>query len=367
MTAAEAKRLLIAAGGTGGHMFPARAAAETLGRRGWRVRLVTDARGARHAGGFPAEAVVQINAATPFVKNPVTMARNLTRIAHGIGDARRVLREFRPDAVAGFGGYPAFPVLLNARLSGVPFVIHEQNAVLGRVNRAFASHAYAVASGFERLDRLSGSAQRVVSGNPVREAVLEAARMPYEPPAPDGRIRLLVIGGSLGARVLSLTVPQAVAALPETLRRRLEVTQQTRAENLDEARSVYEAAGVKAVCEPFFEDVGDQYARAHLVISRAGASTIAELSAIGRPALLAPFAAAMDDHQTANAADLVASGAAELIAEADLDAQTLSARLESLLPDGEALRRRAEAARACGRPDAQDVLADLIEQAAARA
>jgi len=367
MTAAEAKRCLIAAGGTGGHMFPARAAAETLQRRGWRVRLITDARGARHARGFPAEAVVEINAGTPFVKNPVVMARNLARIARGLGDARRELASFRPDAVAGFGGYPAFPVLLAARLDGTPFVIHEQNAVLGRVNRAFAGSAYAVASGFDRLDRLADDARRVVSGNPVRETVLEAARAPYEPPAPGEPLRVLVVGGSLGARVLSLTVPRAIAALPDALRARLDVVQQTRSENIDEARQIYRAAGVKAICEPFFDDMGDQYARAHLVISRAGASTVAELSAIGRPAVLVPFAAAMDDHQTANAADLVKAGAAELVAESALNASSLSARLESLLSDGEALRARAQAARSCGRPDAHDVLADLIEQAAERA
>ncbi len=362
--AAAPRRVLIAAGGTGGHMFPARAAAETLAKRGWRVMLVTDARGARHAQDFPAEEIAEINAATPFVKNPVTMAKNLLKIRRGIGDAREILREYRPDAVAGFGGYPAFPVLLAARGMKIPFIIHEQNAVLGRVNRFFAAGAFKVASGFERLDRVSPSAERLVSGNPVRAAVLEAAAAPYAPPSPDGPLRLLVIGGSLGARILSVTVPKAVAVLPEDLRKRLSVVQQTRAENLEEARAIYKAAGVEAVCEPFFDDMGARYAAAHLVVSRAGASTVAELSAIGRPAILVPFAAAMDDHQTANAADLNAAGAAVVMPESGLAPDTLSAELESLLRDGEALRVRAEAARRCGRPEAHAVLADLVEQAA---
>lgn len=362
--AADARRVLFAAGGTGGHMFPARAVAETLAARGWRVMLVTDARGARHAQGFPAEAVAEINAATPFVKNPVTMVKNLMKIGRGVGDARRILSSFAPHAVAGFGGYPAFPVLLAARGRKIPFVIHEQNAVLGRVNRFFASSAVKVASGFERLDRVPPKAARLVSGNPVRAAVLEAAAAPYEPPSPDGPLRLLVIGGSLGARILSVSVPKAVAALPQDLRKRLSVVQQTRAENLEEARAIYRAAGVEAVCEPFFDDMGARYAAAHLVVSRAGASTVAELSAIGRPAILVPFAAAMDDHQTANAADLKAAGAAVVMPESGLSPDTLSAELESLLRDGEALRGRAEAARRCGRPEAHAVLADLVEQAA---
>ncbi|PWE17718.1 undecaprenyldiphospho-muramoylpentapeptide beta-N-acetylglucosaminyltransferase [Marinicauda salina] len=357
-------RVLFAAGGTGGHIFPARAAAEALIARGWRVRLITDARGARHAEDFPGDGVDVIDAASPFVKNPVRLVGALGKLARGYGRTRAIMRDFEPDVVAGFGGYPAFPVLLAARVSGTPFVIHEQNAVLGRVNRLFSGSATAVASGFDRLDRASSKARHVVTGNPVRAAVLAAGDADYEPPAPDGEIRLLVIGGSLGARVLSETAPLAIARLPEALRARLKVVQQTRPEAIAAAREIYADAGVDAECEAFFHDMGERYAAAHLVVSRAGASSVSELAAVGRPALLVPLAIAMDDHQTANAEGLVAGGGAEIVREADLDAPALSARLESLLSDGEALARRAEAARAAGRPDAHERLADLIESVA---
>ena len=358
------KRALIVAGGTGGHMFPARAAAEALVARGWTVRLVTDSRGSRHAGGFPGEAPEIIEAATPFVKNPVTLARNLAKLSRGLGAARRLVKRFKPDVVAGFGGYVAFPALTAARMSGVPIVLHEQNAVLGRVNRVFAGSAVAVASGFDRLERAPKRAPHVVTGNPVRSAVLAARETAYEPPADDGEIRLLVIGGSLGARILSEGVPEAVAALPEDLRTRLKIAQQTRTESLETARRLYNDAGVRAECEPFFEDMGARYADAHLVIARAGASTVAELAAIGRPAVLVPLAIAMDDHQSANAAALADPGGAVVIDERAFDAAALSARLETLLRDGKSLGDRAAAARAAGRPGAHEALADLVESAA---
>ncbi|MBI1265745.1 MAG: undecaprenyldiphospho-muramoylpentapeptide beta-N-acetylglucosaminyltransferase [Alphaproteobacteria bacterium] len=358
------KRLIMAAGGTGGHIFPARATAETLVARGWRVRLVTDARGARHTDGFPGEGVTVIRAASPFQSDPRRLAAALADLSAGLGATRAIVKTFEPDAVAGFGGYPAFALLAAARISGLPFVIHEQNAVLGRVNRLFARSARTVASGFERLDRLPRRARHAVTGNPVRAAVLAARDTPYAPPQADGEIRLLVLGGSLGARILSDTVPAAIARLPASLRARLSVVQQTRDESLDAARSAYDAAGVRAELSPFFDDMGARYAAAHLVISRAGASSVAELAAIGRPSLLVPLAIAMDDHQSANAQGLVRAGAADAIAEADFTPQTLSQRLESLLADGEALAARASAARAAGRPDAHEALAGLIERAA---
>lgn len=356
-------RLLIAAGGTGGHIFPARAVAETLVQAGWQVRLVTDARGLRHAHGFPGEGVDQIEAATPLVKNPVRAAANLITIARGFAGAGRIIKSFRPDVIAGFGGYPAFPVLAHARLAGIPYVIHEQNAVLGRVNRLFATKAVAVASGFDRLDRLPRAARHEVTGNPVRAAVLAGGAKPYAAPAGDGPIRILVIGGSLGARVLSDGVPRAIAALPEALRARLEVTQQTRAEQIESARALYAEAGVKAVCEPFFDDMGPLYSAAHLVISRSGASSVSEIAALGRPSLLVPLEIAMDDHQRANAEGLVAAGAAAIITEADIAAGLLSARLETLLGDGEALTRMAASALNAGKADAHLRLSALLQSA----
>lgn len=358
------RRLLIAAGGTGGHMFPARAAAEALIERGWQVKLVTDARGAKHARGFPGEAISEISASSPFVKNPVKLAGALGRLARGLGQTRAIIRQFRPDVVAGFGGYPAFPALAAARLASIPYVIHEQNAVLGRVNRVFAGGAFAVASGFERLDRLPAKARHEVTGNPVRAAIREAREAVYEAPGETGPIRLLVIGGSLGARILSDTVPAAIARLPGALRARLDIAQQVRAESLDQVRAAYAKAGVTAQCEAFFEDMGRQYARAHLVLARAGASSVAEIAAVGRPAIFVPLAIAMDDHQAANAESLVEAGAADCLRESAFTAEALSARLESLLTDREALALRAGRARALGKPDAHARLADLIESAA---
>ncbi|KAA5805290.1 undecaprenyldiphospho-muramoylpentapeptide beta-N-acetylglucosaminyltransferase [Alkalicaulis satelles] len=360
----SARRLIIAAGGTGGHIFPARAAAETLIARGWQVALITDARGARHTGDFPGEGVSVIRASSPFQSNPLRLPGALADLASGMMATRKLLKAFGADVAAGFGGYPAFPLLAAARLSGLPFVIHEQNAVLGRVNRLFAGSAHSVASGFDRLDRLPARARHAVTGNPVRAHVLSARAAPYAAPARDGEIRLLVLGGSLGARILSETVPEAVALLPEALRQRLSVVQQTRQDSLERARAVYDAAGVKAELSPFFDDMGARYGQAHLVISRAGASSVSELAAIGRPAILVPLAIAMDDHQSANAQGLAHAGGAEVMAERDVTAQSLSQRLETLLADGEALAARAAAARAAGRPDAHEALADLIERAA---
>lgn len=356
-------RLLIAAGGTGGHIFPARAVAETLVQAGWQIRLVTDARGLRHAHGFPGEGVDQIEAATPLVKNPVRAAANMMIVMKGFGGAGRIISDFRPDVIAGFGGYPAFPALAHARLKSIPYLIHEQNAVLGRVNRLFAKKAFAVASGFDRLDRLPKRARHEVTGNPVRAAVLAGGMQAYEPIAADGPIRLLVIGGSLGARILSEGVPRAIAALPEVLRNRLEVTQKARAEQIEAARTLYAEAGVKAHCEPFFEDMGPLYRQAHLVISRSGASSVSEIAALGRPSLLVPLEIAMDDHQRANAEGLVAAGAAQIVTEAEIAANALPARLETLLGDGEVLASMAGAALQAGKPDAHLRLASLLQSA----
>ncbi|MFC4724489.1 undecaprenyldiphospho-muramoylpentapeptide beta-N-acetylglucosaminyltransferase [Glycocaulis abyssi] len=360
----SAPRLLIAAGGTGGHIFPARAVAETLREAGWQIRLVTDQRGMRHATGFPCEGVDQIEAATPFVKNPARAAGNTVRLARGFASTGRIIARFKPDLIAGFGGYPAFPALAHARLKRIPFVIHEQNAVLGRVNRLFAGNAFAVASGFDRLDRLPRKSCHVVTGNPVRSAILAGGRTPYAAPQGDGQVRLLVIGGSLGARILSVGVPEAIAGLPEGLRARLEVTQQTRAEQIEASRRIYAEAGVQAHCEPFFEDMGPLYAAAHLVISRSGASSVSEIAALGRPSLLVPLEIAADDHQRANAMSLAQAGGAQIITEDEIAAGALRARLETLLGDGEALANMAEAALQAGKPDAHLRLASLLQEAA---
>ncbi|MCW5725108.1 MAG: undecaprenyldiphospho-muramoylpentapeptide beta-N-acetylglucosaminyltransferase [Maricaulaceae bacterium] len=363
----SARRVLIAAGGTGGHMFPARATAEALIARGCAVRLISDARGLVHAADFPAEAADEIRAASPSTKNPLKLARAAVQLSAGVMQARRILRDWRPHVVAGFGGYPAFPALAAARMVGVRFAIHEQNAVLGRVNRVFAGSAAFVASGFARLDRAPAGARRLLTGNPVRAEIVAAREVAYAPPAGRGRIRLLVLGGSLGARILSETVPAAIARLPQALRRRLDVAQQTREESLPMARDVYQQAGVKADCRAFFGDVGERLASAHLVIARAGASSVSEIACAGRPAIFAPLAIAADDHQAANAEELVRAGAADSIREHDLTPEGLAELLQARLQDAAGLAARAAAARALGRPDAAGVLADALAALAGEA
>jgi len=352
------KRALIAAGGTGGHMFPARAAAQELATRGWEVRLVTDARGMKHTEGFPAVSVDPIKAASPVTKNPVKLVSAWMQLLSGLMSCRRIIRQWKPDVVAGFGGYPAFPALMAARQKKIPFAIHEQNAVLGRVNRVFAKQAGFVASGFERLDRAPKKARRLITGNPVRPPLVEARATPY--PGEDGPIRIFVLGGSLGARILSETVPAAIAELPEWLRSRLDVAQQTREESLPMARDIYQSAGVNAVCEPFFDDVADRLAAAHLVIARAGASSVSEIACVGRPVIFVPLAIAADDHQTANAEGLAEAGAADSIPEREFSVQALAALLEVRLANHADLADRAARAKAVGRPDAASLFADAL-------
>jgi UDP-N-acetylglucosamine--N-acetylmuramyl-(pentapeptide) pyrophosphoryl-undecaprenol N-acetylglucosamine transferase len=352
------KRALIAAGGTGGHMFPARAAAQELVARGWEVRLVTDARGMKHTGGFPAVAVDQIRAASPVTKNPIKLIRAWIELLSGLMACWKIIKTWKPDIVAGFGGYPAFPALMAARQKRLPFAIHEQNAVLGRVNRVFAKDAGFIASGFERLDRAPKKAKRLITGNPVRSEFVEARNKPF--PGEAGPIRIFVLGGSLGARILSETVPAAIADLPERLKSRLEVAQQTREESLAMAQDMYQQAGITAECAPFFSDVAERLASAHLVIARAGASSVSEIACVGRPAIFIPLKIAADDHQTANAEGLVEAGAADSIPEPAFNAEALTALLDVRLSNHADLADRATRAAALGRPDAGSLFADAL-------
>ena len=357
------RRCLIAAGGTGGHMFPARAAAEALIKRGWQIRLVTDARGMKHTEDFPAVAVDEIHAASPFTKNPLKLLKAGVQLTRGLAETQAIVKAWKPDVVAGFGGYPAFPAIASARTAGIPFCIHEQNAVLGRVNRTFASKAGFIASGFERLDRLPERARKrhILTGNPLREPIVDARAAGYPEISDDSRINLLVLGGSLGARILSETVPAAIAMLPEKLKSRLDVVQQTREENLDMARETYSKAGVNAQCEPFFKNVGELLANSHFVIGRAGASTVSEVAGVGRPAIFCPLGIAADDHQSANTEGLYKAVAADVLPEADFTAERLSELLESRLSNPQDLKERAAAARALGRPDAAEALAKAVD------
>ncbi len=352
--------LLIAAGGTGGHMFPAQALAEAMIAKGWRVKLSTDARGARYAGGFPqAVEIVELSSAT-FARGGVLAKLAVPfRIAGGIASALLSSLRDRPDVVVGFGGYPSIPALTAAWMLRRPRMIHEQNGVLGRVNTLFAKRVDKVACGTWPTALPSG-VEGMHTGNPVRASVLERAGAGYIAPG-DYPMELLVIGGSQGARILSQVVPAAVAALSEPLRAHLRVAHQARAEDLPAVVQAYANAGVRAEVEPFFTDIPRRLSEAQLVISRSGASSVADISVIGRPSILIPFAAATGDHQTANARGLVDAGAAVLIAEAQLDAAGLSAQMAAVLQDPLRAEEMARKAQTQGRPDATDRLVALVE------
>ncbi len=352
--------LLIAAGGTGGHMFPAQALAEEMLARGWRVKLSTDARGARYAGGFPAEVEVVELASATFARGGIAAKLAVPfRIAGGVISALWSSLRDRPEVVVGFGGYPSIPALSAAYLLRRPRMIHEQNGVLGRVNQIFAPRVDKVACGTWPTT-LPAGVVGAHTGNPVRAAVLERAGAGYIAPG-DYPMELLVIGGRQGARILSDVIPAAIAALPEPIRQHLRVAHQARAEDLHRVVEAYEAAGIAAEVAPFFTDIPRRLSEAQLVISRSGASSVADIAVIGRPAILIPYAAATGDHQSANARGLVEAEAAILIPENQLDAATLAAQITAVLSNPQAASRMARNALAQGRPDATQRLAALVE------
>jgi UDP-N-acetylglucosamine--N-acetylmuramyl-(pentapeptide) pyrophosphoryl-undecaprenol N-acetylglucosamine transferase len=353
--------VLLAAGGTGGHLFPAEAASAALRARGVEVELVTDARAAKYGGTFPARAIHAIAAATPSAKSPLERARAALVLAAGTVQAWHLVRRARPAAVVGFGGYPTVPPLLAASLSGVPTVLHEANAVMGRANRFLAPRVDAVAKGFEALGGVAPAvaAKARLTGNPVRPMVLEAAKLGF-PSFDDARPRLLVTGGSQGARIMSDIVPAAIALMPDAERRRLVVVQQARPEDLGRVRASYAHLGVQAEVEAFFADLPVRMARSHLVIGRAGASTVSELAVIGRPAILVPLPHALDQDQAANARQFAARGAGTVIDQRAFSPQWLASFLHDTFSDPEGLARSAAEARRTGIVDAADRLASLV-------
>ncbi len=351
-------KLLLAAGGTGGHMFPAQALAENLKQRGWDIAMMTDARGRKHSGKIPADPIIEVEAATISPRKPIKAIAGVLRLAKGVTQAKAFMKANRPDVVVGFGGYPAFPAMRAAQAMGIPTLIHEQNAVLGRVNRVFAKKAGIVASGFERLDRLPEGANHVFTGNPLRAQITES--VPESFSAPEDEINLLIVGGSLGARLISETVPEAISLLPADLRSRLKVVQQTRKESLNNAKSVFEAAEVDAICEPFFSDIEKHLAAAHYIIGRAGASSVSEIALMGKPSLLVPLDIAMDDHQTINAEALKSLGAADILPESEFTPQIVKTTLEARLNDSKWLETAAQSARRAARADATEKLAELV-------
>ncbi len=356
----DAPLLVIAAGGTGGHMFPAQALAEVMLRRGWRVKLSTDARGARYTGGFPHSVEVEQIASATFARGGLA-AKALVpfRILGGVMGALWRMRRDRPAAVVGFGGYPAIPAMAAATLLRLPRMIHEQNGVLGRVNKIFAPRVDHVACGTWPTELPQG-VEGADIGNPVRAAVLERAGAGYIAPG-DYPMSILVMGGSQGARILSDVVPEAVAMLPDDQRRNIRVSHQARAEDAERVSDFYAQHGIDADVQPFFRDVPRRMSEAQLVISRAGASSVADLSVIGRPAILIPFAAATADHQTANARGLVDAGAAILIPESKATAQVLAEQIMLVLDNPQGAEDMARAALSVARPDAALHLADMVE------
>jgi UDP-N-acetylglucosamine--N-acetylmuramyl-(pentapeptide) pyrophosphoryl-undecaprenol N-acetylglucosamine transferase len=352
---------VLAAGGTGGHLFPAQALASELVRRGRRVVVMTDGRGHNFGKAFPGAEIATVPAATFAGRSLLGRVAAMGVIALGVAAAFGKLLNLRPRAVVGFGGYPSLPVMIAASFAHVPAILHEQNAVPGRVNRLLARRVKAVAATFPFV-RLAPKSKRIVfTGNPVRPEAQALKGAEYTPPDATGPIRLLIFGGSQGARALSELIPQALALLPENLLRRLEVTQQGRAEDLPMVETTLRAAGIKAEIGKFFGDLPQRMAGAHLVIARSGASTLSELTVIGRPAILIPYPSAMDDHQTANAAVLEKAGAAWVVRQDALDPQKLARMLEEIFSHPEQLRERAAAAKSLGHADAAERLADLAE------
>jgi UDP-N-acetylglucosamine--N-acetylmuramyl-(pentapeptide) pyrophosphoryl-undecaprenol N-acetylglucosamine transferase len=360
------KVAVVAAGGTGGHLFPAQALAEALIARGWRIVLASDERVAGLAQDFPAEAHIGLSAATYRPGDPIGMMRAGFAVMSGAMTARRAFRQLNPGVVVGFGGYPSAPALVAAILDGRPTVIHEQNAVMGRTNRLLASHVRTVACAFPTLQKAPAKVvgRAVVVGNPVRPPIRALADLPYAPPEPGGPVRLLVTGGSQGARLLSELVPEAIKVLPEDLRQRLVVQQQTRKESMNVARRVYRDAMVDAEIAPFFRDLAGRLAAAHLVIGRAGAGTVCELAVAGKPSILVPLAIALDDDQGQNARLLAEAGGAEVAREHQLTVESLAGALEKLLSNPARLTRMAAAARSVAIPDAAERLADVVERTA---
>ncbi len=356
--------IVIAAGGTGGHLFPGQALAQELRRRGRRIALITDERVQRFDRLFPDADIYPVPAATPSGKGAVGLVRAAPAILAGVARSFGILGRIRPAALIGFGGYPTLPPVAAAILRGVPVCVHEQNAVLGRVNRLVAPYVSAIASTFDapKFLRPKDAGKLVLTGNPVRDAVIAVAGRSYAAPAGQETIHLLVFGGSQGARVMSDVVPDALAQLPEALRRRLSVVQQARAEDMERAAAIYEAAGIDAELSPFFDDMPERLAGAHLVIGRSGASTISELAIVGRPSILVPLPHSLDNDQKANAEKLARTGAAWAIEQKNFTAAALASMLTSLLADPAQLAAAARAAKAQGQPNAVRDLADLVER-----
>jgi UDP-N-acetylglucosamine--N-acetylmuramyl-(pentapeptide) pyrophosphoryl-undecaprenol N-acetylglucosamine transferase len=362
----NAPLILLAAGGTGGHLFPAEALGVELMKRGFRVRLVTDSRALRYSGLFTRDTIDVVPSETVRSRNPLSLARTGVTLAAGMAVAVYLLRKLKPAAVVGFGGYPTLPPLVAARLCGVPSVVHDSNAVLGRANRFLASRVSAIATSLPGvLDRDPELASKTTTvGTPMRPGILAAAAVKYVSPDTAGPVRLLVVGGSQGARVMADIVPAGVEKLEPSLMSRLLLTQQVREEDMTRVRAVYERLKINAELAPFFNDLPARLAANHLIISRSGAGTVSELAAIGRPSILVPLPGSIDQDQFANAGVLSQVGGALRIAQSDFTPDRLAAEISALATEPAKLAAMALAARNAGRLDAAERLADLVAKVA---
>ena len=356
------RHYVLAAGGTGGHLIPAFALAAELHARGHHVALITDERGAGIPG-KPEFLTAHVLPAGRFGKNPLGWVGGVRAVLEGRAMALRLFESFAPSAIVGFGGYPALPALLAATSAGLPSIVHEQNAVLGRVNRLLAGRVDAIATSYDKVERLKPkhAAKVHLVGNPVRAEVLALRASDFPAFTEESLFRILVTGGSQGARVLSEVVPDGLAMLPPALRQRLQVTQQCRAEDLEAVRARYASHDIPAELGTYFEDMHERLAGAHLFIGRAGASTIAELTAVGRPAILVPLPIATDDHQAVNTREMVKVGGARMIRQDAFQPKELAKQIQAMAMNPQSLANAAHCAFNCGRPDAARDLADLVE------
>ena len=362
MAQGGAPLVVVAAGGTGGHLFPAEALSVALAKHGAVIDLATDERATRYGSTFPARTTHMIPSATFRGRDPISLARTICMLGYGTGKAWRLLGGLRPAVVVGFGGYPSIPTVLAASVRGIPTVIHEQNGVMGRANRFLSSRVTAIATSFPGvLDASPALADKATAtGNPVRPAVVAAASQSYVPLDANGPFNLAVFGGSQGASVMGDIVPAALALLDVRLRTRLKVVQQAREEDFERVRQAYAQAQIAAEVARFFPDLPTRIAGSHLVISRSGASTVAELAAIGRPSILVPLPHALDQDQRANAGVLERAGGAIRIEQADFTPERLAAEIDRLAGNPSNLAAMATAAKSAGALDAADRLADLV-------
>ena len=355
----KSKRILLAAGGTGGHMFPAQALSEVLLKDGWTVGLSTDIRGARFLNSFSSDVTVAISDSGTFSSSGIRKKISTPwQITKGTFSTLKNFNRERPDVVVGFGGYPSIPALLTSRVLGIPLILHEQNGILGLVNKLFSNYAKVIACGTWPT-KAPEKTNLVFTGNPVRSSILKRSGSPYIPPG-EYPMSLVVVGGSQGASVLSKTIPIALSRLPVKVLKNLRISHQVRSEDIIEVSKRYEVMGVQALVKPFFDDIASRYSEAQLVISRSGASSVADISIIGRPSILIPFAAAVADHQSINASQLEASGGALVIKESELTSENLAEKISQILMFPELAQEMANQALKCGNPNAVEKLQQVV-------